>query len=330
LRIGIPRTLWYFTYAPFWRTFFTGLGAEVVASRLTTRKTLDAGVTACVSEACLPIKLYFGHLIDLADRVDYLFVPRLMSVQGNRVFCPKFLGLPDLVRHSGLKLPPLLDVAIDRRTGPLFLWRSCWWLGRRLGARGRAIVRAFFSASRTQRKYWARLTGGGLPEGAKPPTRPDAHRAAGGAPPVGPPVRIALLGYPYLIFDEYANLGLLDKLRSLNVDYRTIETVPERVLRRQNPFFPKRPFWRYSDLVARSGYHFLGPGRAEVDGVVHVTAFACGPDALVDKVLELEGERKRCPYLNITLDEQSGEAGYITRLEAFVDMLRRRVATTPD
>jgi len=30
------------------------------------------------------------------------------------------------------------------------------------------------------------------------------------------------------------------------------------------------------------------------------------------------------PLLNLTIDEQTGEAGFITRLEAFVDMLFRK------
>ena len=30
------------------------------------------------------------------------------------------------------------------------------------------------------------------------------------------------------------------------------------------------------------------------------------------------------PLLNLTIDEQTGEAGFVTRLEAFVDMLFRK------
>ena len=39
VRVGIPRTLWYFTYAPFWETFFHELGAESVVSPATTKAT---------------------------------------------------------------------------------------------------------------------------------------------------------------------------------------------------------------------------------------------------------------------------------------------------
>lgn len=330
MRIGIPRTLWYFTYGPFWNTYFAGIGAEVVPSRPTTRPIMDAGIKACVSEACLPIKVYFGHVIDLIGRVDYLFVPRLMSLRGTRVFCPKFLGLPDLIRHSGLKLPELLTPRIDHRATPFALWRACRELGKTLGIRWQKNVAAYLAASRAQRRHRVSLAAGTLPEGARP--LPGARgRAASGATakrslekPDAPPLQVALLGYPYLVFDEYVNLGLLEKMQRLGLRFRTIETVPESAMRAQNRRFPKRPFWQYSDQVARSGYHFLGPGRGEVAGVIHLTAFACGPDAMVDKLLEMEATRQRRPYLNITLDEQSGEAGYVTRLEAFVDMLRRR------
>ncbi len=314
MRIGIPRTLWYYTYGPFWRKFFTGLGAEVVISPLSTRSTLDDGLAFCVSEACLPIKMFFGHLKALSGKVDYIFLPRMVCLHGDRLFCPKFLGLPDLVKHSGLPLPPLLDIRLDRRKRPLFLLRACLQLGEQLGARSRKALQAYWRALRTQWAYTRGLRQGRLPAGAR-----QVHGPAGKGR-----ATVAVLGYPYLIFDEYLNLGLLKKLVALGGHWRTAETVPEADLRRQNRAFPKRPFWLYSDLVARAGYHFLGPGRGEVAGVIHVTAFACGPDAVVDKILELEAERQRRPYLNITLDEQSGEAGYITRLEAFLDMLDRR------
>lgn len=354
VRIGIPRTLWYYSYYPFWQKFFTGIGVQVVLSPPTTRATMDAGVAACVSEACLPVKVYFGHLQELARRkVDYIFAPRLVCLNEKRVFCPKFLGLPDLVRRSGLTLPPLLEVRLDRRDGPHFLLAACLRLGKRLGIKPMTTVQAFISALRVQHAYVGRLQrgeppvgvnlkerlGGTLPDedDAAPgvPATPAAAQGTPGAPAehLPPPaaargrtLEVALLGYPYLIFDEHLNLGLLKKLRSMGVAFRSAETLPEKALQAQNGRFPKRLFWHYSDIAVRSGYHFLAPEHPEVDGVIHVTAFACGPDAVVDKMLELEAERHRRPYLNITLDEQSGEAGYVTRLEAFVDMLRRKEA----
>jgi predicted nucleotide-binding protein (sugar kinase/HSP70/actin superfamily) len=38
--------------------------------------------------------------------------------------------------------------------------------------------------------------------------------------------------------------------------------------------------------------------------------------------MELEARSRNMPYLTITLDEQTGQEGLNTRLEAFVDMLK--------
>jgi len=80
-KIGIPRALVYFIYFPFWKVFFEELGHEVVESSPTTRAIMDKGVKDTVSDACIPIKIYHGHVEDLIDRVDYVFVPRLISMR---------------------------------------------------------------------------------------------------------------------------------------------------------------------------------------------------------------------------------------------------------
>ena len=81
--------------------------------------------------------------------------------------------------------------------------------------------------------------------------------------------------------------------------------------------------WHYSNQVIRATYHFFE--EKMIDGLIHVTAFGCGPDAMVDKLLELDCRKQnRLPYLSLCLDEHTGVAGVMTRLEAFVDMLVRR------
>ena len=67
IRVGIPRALLYYRYYPAWKTFFNALQAEVVLSPETNKEILDAGVRLAV-EACLPVKIYLGHLACLRDR----------------------------------------------------------------------------------------------------------------------------------------------------------------------------------------------------------------------------------------------------------------------
>lgn len=57
MRIGIPKGLLYCVYHPFFKTFFSALGAEIIVSGDTNKKIMDMGVKACVDEACLPVKI---------------------------------------------------------------------------------------------------------------------------------------------------------------------------------------------------------------------------------------------------------------------------------
>ena len=60
--------------------------------------------------------------------------------------------------------------------------------------------------------------------------------------------------------------------------------------------------------------------KDDVDGIILVSAFPCGPDAMVNDLLIRRLKDK--PILNLVLDGQSGSAGMETRLESFVDILR--------
>lgn len=105
VKVGIPRGLFYYYFFPLWCDFFHNLGAEVVLSQPTNKKILNRGVSLAVDEACLPVKLFYGHVVDLADKVDYLFLPRLVSTAQKEYICPKFMGLPDMIKAADIKLP---------------------------------------------------------------------------------------------------------------------------------------------------------------------------------------------------------------------------------
>ena len=61
----------------------------------------------------------------------------------------------------------------------------------------------------------------------------------------------------------------------------------------------------------------------KIDGVITLTAFGCGPDSLMVEDIKRKAKNFNKPLLNLTIDEHTGEAGFITRLEAFCDMLYR-------
>lgn len=322
-RIGFPSTLFYFIYYPFWNSFFNSLGFEVVTSLPTTKFSLDLGVKEAVNDACLPIKLYHGHVAELKDKVDILFLPRMVSVRrlDAETFCPKFLGLPDMIRNSIQDLPKIIDEKVDLAKGFFSQWRLCRRVAEQLGKKGWQVYRAYTKAKKIQEGYITNLANGLSPVTAM------EYALKGKTSNVSEnfqaDINLAILGYPYLVYDSFVNVDLFEKLAQMGVRSWTVEMIPPKRLEAQAKNFIKHLFWYFSNRTMRATYYYLK--EKKVDGIVHVTAFGCGPDAMVDKLMELEAKNNgRVPYLTLSLDEHTGEAGVLTRIEAFVDMLKLR------
>jgi len=326
-RVGIPRALLYYTYYPLWREFFRSLGAEVVVSAPTTKGILNQGVKKAVDEACLPVKLYYGHVMDLVGKVDYLFMPRFVSLEPKTYICPKFLGLPDMIRHNVENLPALIDVNINRHKDDRQLYGAVYQVGRMFTSNPVKIYGAFSKALKVQDRYEILLQRGLLPMEAMShlekgsdwektaPTR-ETH-----TPEQANELTIALVGHPYNIYDNYLSMNLIEKLKCLGARVVTPENVAPAVVEEEANKLPKKMFWNMGKKMVGSAYHFLN--RSDIDGIIHLAAFGCGPDSFTGELVEREARRKKTvPFLNLTVDEHTGEAGVVTRLEAFVDMIR--------
>ena len=77
--VGIPRVLNMYENYPFWFTFFTKLGYQVVLSPSSTHKLYELGIESIPSESeCYPAKLAHGHVKWLIEHnVDFVFYPAL-------------------------------------------------------------------------------------------------------------------------------------------------------------------------------------------------------------------------------------------------------------
>lgn len=60
------------------------------------------------------------------------------------------------------------------------------------------------------------------------------------------------------------------------------------------------------------------------DGLIHISPFTCMPEIMSQNIFPNMREDCNIPVLTLIMDEQTGKAGYVTRLEAFVDLMRRR------
>ncbi len=61
-----------------------------------------------------------------------------------------------------------------------------------------------------------------------------------------------------------------------------------------------------------------------VDGVIHIMPFSCMPEIVSQNILSKVSKEENIPVLSLVLDEQTGKAGYITRIEAFIDLVKRK------
>lgn len=309
MKIGIPRALAYYAYYPFIKTFLEKLGLEVVISDETTKEIMDLGVEDTITDACVPIKLFHGHVKNLMNRVDYVLVPRLVSINKEATFCPKFLGLPDMLVCSIPNFTNMLEVRIDLKRSRMELFRLCMRLARKLKKGFFKAYKAYFKALFSYRNFCDQFLQGGIP-----PLGIVAQKSE--------QIKLAVVGYPYMLYDPYLSLDVIKKLINMDVGVVTPEMISNKDKLRQASKLRKALFWTFSNSVLRTAYHLLE--NKSVDGIIHITAFGCGPDFIVDKLIELEAKNHKIPFLTVTLDEHTGQEGINTRLEAFVDMLRMK------
>jgi len=318
VKVGIPRALLYYQYYPMWKTFFEGLGAEVVVSPPTTQATLSAGSSRVVADTCLPVKVFCGHVLALVEKCDCIFIPALRSVKSKIYNCSKFLGLPDMTRAVIPECPPILDIDIDINKGKRRLYQAIYSLGRHFSLNPLKVRKVALAAWQAHQEYKELMVNEGL-------TPPQAIARISGAET--PPQKtdqpaIALVGHPYLLYDELINHRLIHRLEQAGYRTPAPEMLTTEQLETAVTRLTGRPYWTYEEEVVGSGGHYLESG---VDGVIGVVAFGCGPDSLMMDMVQRQAIRlKTTPFMSLTLEEHSAEAGVVTRLEAFLDMIQRK------
>lgn len=297
-KIGIPKALLYYEYHVIYDTFFREIGAEVVLSD-PANDILEKSSKLVPDEVCLPVKNYFGHIIDLKEKnVDFIFLPRFMRVEKHTTFCPKIIGLPDLVKNIIPGLPPLIELNVN-----FFKKLNIYSDINKIG-------RIFNSGSINTYKAWRMA----LNEHDKS-LRDNIKK-----PLSGSKLNIAVIGHPYNIYDTNLNLNLMNKLREKDVVIYTPDMVPGKTILKEADELPKKVFWTLSrDITGASKYFIKHPG---IDGIINIASFACGPDSIIGELIGyLIREYSKKPYLLLVLDEHTGSAGLETRLEAFIEMI---------
>jgi predicted nucleotide-binding protein (sugar kinase/HSP70/actin superfamily) len=64
--------------------------------------------------------------------------------------------------------------------------------------------------------------------------------------------------------------------------------------------------------------------REGFDGAIQIMPLGCMPEIVSKSILPAISQKENFPIMSLVIDEMTGEAGYITRIEAFIDLLERR------
>ncbi len=337
--------------------FFRALGLEPVTPPFSSRRTLDLGVAHCPDMTCAPCKILFGNYYEGLElgadqlvlfggpdtcRLGYTARPQAERLReaGFR-FTPHTLSLrgiaADILRVAReLADPSPLELVEAARTllASLSLVeeieQECLRLcprerekgaSARLRAEALAAVRACHGRAELQARRDAILA----------PLQAAARDRGTRV------FCVALLGDAYSISEPFLNMNLEQRLGSLGVEVerwfwlsKSLRLpVLERVRHHSEIQAQAEEAGRY---LARDVGGFALPSVKEavafvrngIDGLIHLAPFNCTPEIVGASVLARMARDHDVPLLALSFDEHSGEAGLVTRLEAFVDLLDRR------
>lgn len=151
--------------------------------------------------------------------------------------------------------------------------------------------------------------------------------------------QVYLLGEFFVLLDPYTNQDIEKTLGDLGVEVQRqifFSDWLEHVL--QPSLFYKKESHRERCVRFAKDYMKRAIGgecietvgdtvfaaRNGVDGIIHVLPFSCMPEIVAQNILPKVSKKENIPVLELVLDEQTGKTGNITRIEAFVDLIKRK------
>ncbi len=305
-RLGLLRASLNFEFLPFWTTFLREINYMPVISGRTNSAQMQEYARGIPAEVCLPIKAAVAHAHSLLEQgeVERIFLPIILEYsppahddQAHTCIYSQQLG--DMLRielRSGI-----ISVQFVMRDGLLGLLEPVVMLAKALERPLDDVLRAFKRARSAQAVFADKRKRLGCEALKK---RFDKA--------------VVVIGRPYNTYDPFLNLSLARRLEQAGLPAIPWDLLPLDEVRlsdrwRTVPWHFAREQLRAVQLIQKD--QRLYP--------LMVSNFGCGPDAFIVKhVEELLADR---PRLLLEFDEHRGEAGLVTRLEAFNDEIEEHM-----
>lgn len=294
--IGIPRGLENEEILPLAITFFNELGFKVDLAEAASLQALEQGAKLCQSASCAPFQLFAGGAKFLEDR-DFVFLPKIIEIAGQKekmcYVCPLSQAVPDLLspKISTRVLQPILNLKEGYEKARLeFLG-----LGVQLGYSPRKSLSAFQKALKAQLEF-------------------DEHLARIGeeslrfAKKNGIPT-VAVLGHPYIVYSPLLAAGIPEAIHENGAMALPADCYP---LNGQGSSLADI-YWGYGHRLLKVAYEVR---RQQGIYPLWLSVYSCGPDSFLIHFFQYLSQGK--PYVVLETDAYTGQAGFKTRVEAFL------------
>lgn len=296
--IGLPRALLYYRYHDLWKTFFEELGCKVVISEKSNSQILDDGIKNSIDEACLSLKLYLGHVQNLKDKCDYVLVPRIVCLKKHEKLCTNFSALYDIVHNTFPNINILnYNIDVTKKETEFFSFLK---MGRELGFSYLNSIRSYQKAKHVeQEKEKKRII--------EQEKRLDSNHC-----------KILLVSHAYNLYDSLIGESIVNYLKKNQVEVIYADIYDKKYLQEESAMISKKNYWTYNKELLGAITHY----QKQVDGMILLTTFPCGPDSLTNEMCLRKIQN--IPILHLIVDELKAEAGIVTRLESFLDIIEAK------
>jgi len=321
-KIGFMKSLYYYLINPYWETVFSEMGFQVVICE-GKREILPSQVNSYENELCLPVKYLLSQVENLKKaKVDYIFAPLVSSIKKGVFSCPKVIVTPDLIELYHPDAPELIVPVFNCFMGEDRFEeykKEALTVARRFNTDYEIIEKICKGAKENQRAFEKFMYRSGLfYDDALNlyKTSKDYEKSEEG-------LKILILGHRYTVHNKVLNNNLLEDLRRLGAS----PLAKEHLLLYRLKNNMKKEIGVDLDIYFSEGAEilraaWLGAGDTSVKGIIYLSMFNCGFDAVIEDVIAkrvIKNSSK--PYLNLVLDEHSTKANVMTRLEVFLDIV---------
>lgn len=298
MKIGIPRAMAYYIYSDLWTNFFENLGCDVVLSSITNPYILEQGINYSIDENCLASKIFMGHVHDLLGKCDYIFIPRFCSFDDGDIACVKFNALYDICKNT-FKDISLITYDIDYKKKKTSA-KALSELANELNIKKSSVISAYIhTINQLQKKREL--------ENKINQKKIDIYTK-------NQRLNIVLVSHPYIYQDKFLGAPIISYLRS-NGSNVIFSDKYDKSKRSDYQNYSKTIYFKYNKeaMIGLDKYFNIA------DGIVFLSVFPCGTDAIANELCIRRIKSK--PVLNLNIDQQGFDAGVETRLESFLDIL---------